>query len=119
VQLVHKYNLDTQGPHLTVPITKDLKTEAEEAAALTQEQIRTYQGKVGSIMWAAATVHPDVQLASSKLAQGNQTPTHGHLDQVQRALRYLEGTTDLGLTFSRHAEDPLTLHGFCDANHQK
>jgi hypothetical protein len=70
-QLVHKYNLDTQGPHLSVPITKDPNTEAEEPAAMSQEEIRTYQGKVGNIMWAAATVRPDVQLASSKLAQGN------------------------------------------------
>jgi hypothetical protein len=115
-QLVHKYNLDTRGPHLTVPITKDPNTEAEEAVELTQQEIRTYQGKVGSIMWAVATVRPDVQPASSKLAQGNKSPNEGHLDQVQRALKYLQGTGDLGLTFSRHAEDPLTLHGFYDAN---
>jgi len=114
-----RYNLNTQSKPYNVPLTLDPNAEQSDPAQLNKMELRNYQGKVGSLMWAASAVRPDIQLAASKLAQGNKEPNEAHLDQVQRALQYLYATKDLGLHYSKHAPEPLTLFGYCDANHVK
>ncbi|KAG6516323.1 hypothetical protein ZIOFF_026782 [Zingiber officinale] len=43
-----------------------------------------------------------------------QSPSHFHLGAAKRVLRYVQGTTDLGLSFQKnHA---LNLVGYCDSD---
>ena len=56
---------------------------------------------------------PDLSWVVTKLSQYNQ-PTENQWKAVKRVLRYLQSTTDLGLTFRK--SEKLVLTGYCDAS---
>jgi len=119
-KVAKEYNLHSTGK-VTVPLTMDPNREAarvdegERGQVTSKAGIRDYQGKVGTLQWAASTVRPDLLLASSKLAQGSKGPTQFHVDQVQRSLKYLVDTPTLGITYRAVGEDTNILYAYCDA----
>ncbi|XP_062103046.1 secreted RxLR effector protein 161-like [Humulus lupulus] len=57
---------------------------------------------------------PDIAFVVNKLSQFVKAPTTKHWVACKRILRYLAGTSNLGLCFKPAAQ--LTLHGFTDAD---
>lgn len=72
-----------------------------------------YRQLIGSLQYLGLT-RPDVAYAVNKLAQYMQRPTDQHMQSLHRLLRYLSGTSHMGLTL--HKDSPLTLHAFFDAD---
>ena len=60
-----------------------------------------YRELVGSLLWIARTCRPDIMYAVNKLGSHCNNPNTSHVIAAKRVLRYLEGTTTLGITF-RH-----------------
>ena len=56
----------------------------------------SYRQLVGSLQYLGLT-RPDDAFAVNKLAQYMQRPTHDHMQALRRVLRYLHGTSHLGL----------------------
>jgi hypothetical protein len=52
------------------------------------------------LMYLSNTTSPDITYVVSKLARYMAKPTMASLLAAKRVLRYLKGTTDLGLTFN-------------------
>ncbi|OAE21174.1 hypothetical protein AXG93_4012s1040 [Marchantia polymorpha subsp. ruderalis] len=67
-----------------------------------------YQAAVGSLMWAMVCTRPDISYAVSSVAQFMSNPGLIHWKAVKRIFRYLKGTLDFGLVFTR-VEKPSGL----------
>jgi len=56
-----------------------------------------YQSMVGSLLYIAMATRPDIAHAVGVVSKFNSNPTQAHLTAVKRIMRYLKGTTDIGL----------------------
>ena len=70
--------------------TKELLPDPE--ANPTQRQIRHYQQKVGSLLYAAVISRPDIAFATFRLARFNSCLGDQHHKAADRVLRYLYRT---------------------------
>ena len=57
----------------------------------------------------------DLCYVVTKLSQYMSKPTKAHLDLAKHVLRYLKGTMNIGLKFTK-SNDPLKLTGYCDSD---
>ncbi|XP_019101863.1 PREDICTED: uncharacterized protein LOC109133313 [Camelina sativa] len=74
---------------------------------------KEYHMAIGSLQYLAMTT-PDIAFLVNRLSQFMHKPTDAHWQAVKRVLRYLAGTTSLGIFLRRDA--PLTVHAFSDAD---
>ena len=72
-----------------------------------------YSRIIGSLMYLMDCTRPDIANSVNKLARYTSNPNHEHWKAVVRVLRYLRGTANYGLHFTRY---PAVLEGYCDAN---
>ena len=75
---------------------------------------RQYQSAVGSLMYLAVSTRPDISYAVSSLARFSCKPTNEHWTALKRLLRYLKGTTNLGILYSNTGMDKCI--GYIDAD---
>lgn len=77
-----------------------------------------YLSAIGALMYLANNTRPDIAFAVNLLARYSSTPTKRHWNGVKHILRYLRGTSDMGLYFGRpdgvHATE---LVGYSDAGY--
>ena len=72
-----------------------------------------YASIVGGLMFAACVTRPDIACAVVQLSQFLNNPSSIHMHAAKRVLRYLQGTSTLGITYR---PPPLRLQGYSDAN---
>ncbi|KAE8242447.1 hypothetical protein A4X03_0g8033, partial [Tilletia caries] len=84
-------------------------------AAGTPIQMGDYAARVGSLMWEAQCTRPDMSYPVGVLARKMANPDAESTANVQKALRYLSKTTDLGLSYSPSSD--IVLEGYSDADH--
>lgn len=53
-----------------------------------------YQSMVGSLLYAAAAICPDIAQAVGAMSKFNSKPAQTHLTATKRILIYLKGTAD-------------------------
>ena len=73
-----------------------------------------YQSLLGSLMYAALATRPDIVFAVHKLSQFSSNPSPEHMTALKHCYRYLKGTADLGITFSRKNDEDLELYSDAD-----
>ncbi|KAK9724743.1 hypothetical protein RND81_05G095800 [Saponaria officinalis] len=73
-----------------------------------------YKQIVGSLMNLTAT-RPDIIYAVSLVSRYTESPKDTHLLAAKRILRYLHGTSDFGLFYSKGEKSEL--FGFCDSDY--
>ncbi len=84
-------------------------TEDEEAL---EQQL--YQSLVGSLMYLSVCTRPDLAYAVSTLARFSNKPNRSHWMAAKRVLRYLRGTANYGIAFTK-SESGECL-GYSDAD---
>ncbi|KAK9074370.1 hypothetical protein SSX86_006968 [Deinandra increscens subsp. villosa] len=72
-----------------------------------------YRSLVGALQYLTIT-RPDISYAVNQVSQFLQAPTIAHFQSVKRILRYIKGTLDFGLTFSRSKSSNIL--GYSDAD---
>jgi len=88
-----------------------------------KEQMRKfpYRQAVGSLLWLASGTRPDISFVVSQVAKFNSNPGMLHWKAVVKIFRYLQGTVNMGIKFSRadNVNLPLniTVTGFADSDH--
>jgi len=81
-----------------------------------------YREAIGSLMYAALGMWPDITFSVSFLLQFMQNPGRPHWEVVKRVFRYLRGTRDYSLVIGSSGCLEWTggsqdgLQGFCDAD---
>jgi hypothetical protein len=88
--------LDGKCPSTPLPAYELKKNEGQASKA----QIKDYQRRVGSVLYTAIMIRPDVAFAASQLSRFLTNPSLDHLAAVNWALRYLFGTRFLGIMYS-------------------
>jgi hypothetical protein len=73
-----------------------------------------YASAVGSIMYAQVCTCPDLAFITGMLGRYQSNPGINHWKAVKKALRYIQGTKDLMLTYKR--SDNLEVVGYSDAD---
>ena len=72
-----------------------------------------YREAIGSLLYLAGATRPDISYAVIYLSRKQRSPTKNDWKDVKRILRYLRGTSDLGLTFRAKGDK---LEAFTDAS---
>jgi hypothetical protein len=72
-----------------------------------------YASVVGGLMFAACVTRPDISCAVGQLSQFLNNPSSTHMRAAKRVLRYLQGTSTLGITYRPL---PLRLEGYSDTD---
>ncbi|CAL2245782.1 unnamed protein product [Prunus armeniaca] len=92
-----------------VPGTKLVKDEGGEKVDNTY-----FKQIVGSLMYLTAT-RPDLMFTVNLICRYMESPTELHFQATKRVLRYLKGTTDLGLFYKK--KTGAKLMGFSDSDY--
>ena len=74
-----------------------------------------YLSVVGALMYLANSTQPDISFAVNLPARHGAEPTKHHWVGVKTVLRYLNGTRDLGLFYSKNQD--LILLGYTDVGY--
>nr|GEW14504.1 hypothetical protein [Tanacetum cinerariifolium] len=119
VQIYAKYALDIlkkhgmeKGQSIGTPMATKPKLDADLSGTLVDQT--DYRSKIGSLMYLTSS-RPDIVLAVLYYARHQARPTEKHLKEVKRIFRYLRGTIDIGLWYSKDFGFELTA--FSDADH--
>src|SRR5579859_3772529 len=110
-QLLERHGMMDCNP-VTTPLdmsTKPSSITSEEAPADTRE----YASMVGGLMFAACVTRPDIMCTVGQLSQFLNDPSSKHMSATKRVLCYLQGTSNLGITYR---PPPLHLKGYSDAD---
>jgi hypothetical protein len=74
-----------------------------------------YDSAVGSLMYAQVCTRPDLAFVTVMFGRYQKNPDKPHWDGVKKALRYLQGTKDLMLTYKK-SDAPLEIVGYSDSD---
>ena len=109
-KILKKFNMLGCNP-VSTPLIMGEKLKKEDGGKAAD--VTYYRSLIGNLLYLTAT-RPDLMYAASLLSRFMQSPSHFHLGAAKRVLRYVQGTTDLGLSFQKnHA---LNLVGYCDSD---
>jgi len=62
---------------------------------------KLYESIIGSLLYLAVATRPDIAYAVEVLSKFNFCPTVTHLIAAKRVLRYLKGSSDVGLSYRK------------------
>lgn len=107
-ELLLKFGM-SEGNPISSPMEKGLNLERENTCS---DNI-PYQQLIGSLMYLGILTRPDISFAISFLSQFNNCYGETHWKHAKHVLRYLKGTKNFGLKFSKSDSH---LEGFVDAD---
>ncbi|KAL5538278.1 hypothetical protein UlMin_045948 [Ulmus minor] len=76
-----------------------------------------YASAVGSIMHTMVCTRPDLAYSASLVSRFMSNPGRGHWKAVKWILRYVKGTSDVGLLYKRCEGSGAKLMGYVDADY--
>ena len=73
-----------------------------------------YRECVGSLMWLANSTRPDIAYAVHRAARFVSKPNQDNVNSLKRILRYLQGSSDVGIIFKKSGY--FKIIGYADAD---
>ncbi|GJR73656.1 retrovirus-related pol polyprotein from transposon TNT 1-94 [Tanacetum coccineum] len=110
-EIVKKYGLLTTDS-VDTPLVE--KSKLDEDLQGKQVDATLYRGMIGSLMYLTSS-RPDLIYAVCLCARYQAKPTEKHLQAVKRIFRYLKGTINMGLWYSK--DTGISLTAYADADH--
>jgi hypothetical protein len=111
-QLLERHGMGECNP-VTTPLDTSVKLTSINAESEAAADPQEYASIVGGLTFAAYVTRPDIACAVGQLSQFLNKPSSTHMLAAKRVLRYLQGTSTLGITYR---PPPLRLQGYSDAN---
>jgi len=94
------------------PNTKYVKSLEEHS---TKEEFKTkYRKLIGSLLYISQNTRPDITYSVNYLSRFQNNPNEDHYVGVKRIIRYLSGTLNCGLLYSKNMNEELC--GYADAS---
>jgi hypothetical protein len=75
-----------------------------------------YLSAIGRLLWLALTVRPDISFIVGALTRHTHCFTPAHITAIKRTLRYLNHTSDIGITYKAYEVDDKEI-GYCDVSY--
>jgi transposase InsO family protein len=107
--LVARYNM-TECKTRSTPL-HDIKLVKGDSPPLDDSS--KFARLIGELSYLAVCTRPDLSKSVNSLAQYLNCPTIAHWQAALGIVRYLAGTTDLGIHYER---SDIPLHGHCDSD---
>ena len=111
-ELLHKFQMAESKP-VDTPIDPGVKLSKKLESEEEYDKVK-YQSAVGSLLYLSTRTRPDIAFAVGNAARYCSQPSQTHWSAVKRILRYLNGTTALGLLYQPN--DSRELCGYSDAD---
>jgi hypothetical protein len=100
------------------PIVKGDKYESFHSPRnqyeIDQMKLVPYASAVESLMYAQICTHPDLAFVTGMFGRYQKNPGVSHWNGIKKALRYIQGTKGLMLTYER--SDSLEIVGYSDSH---
>ncbi|GJS54240.1 retrovirus-related pol polyprotein from transposon TNT 1-94 [Tanacetum coccineum] len=111
LEIIKKYGVLSSDPVDTPMVEKSKLDEDLQGKPVDPTH---YRGMIGSLMYLTSS-RPDLAFAVCMCARYQAKPIEKHLHAVKRIFRYLKGTIDMGLWYSK--DSFITLTTYADADH--
>ncbi|GJW06158.1 retrovirus-related pol polyprotein from transposon TNT 1-94 [Tanacetum coccineum] len=111
MESLKKYGMESSDPADTPMVEKSKLDEDPEGKAVDPTR---YCGMIGTLMYLTSS-RPDLVFVVCMCAQYQARPTEKHLHAVKRIFRYLRGTVNQGLWYSK--DSAIALTAYVDAEH--
>lgn len=95
------------------PLPSTQKLSITDGQKLGAEDATRYRSLVGALQYLTLT-RPDISFAVNKVCQFLHAPSITHISAVKRILRYIQGTSNLGLRIWR--SKTMIVSAFSDAD---
>lgn len=107
---LEKFGLHACKPKPTPGIDDQPKTIHDPVESIADEldqpcDLKLFQEKVGTLLYAAISTRFDISFAVHKLTRKMQAPSIRDMRACDRVFRYLAGTKSLGLLYGRECKD--------------
>lgn len=106
--ILEKFEMDRCSlaiSHIAIPLK-----ENEESPALDANN--EFREAVDTLLYTAVTTRPDIMYSVKKVSCNVCNPSETDWQAVKRVFRYLRGTTDYGIHYTKSS----SLQAFCDAD---
>ena len=111
-RLLEKFGIDESKP-VSTPVDTSMKfIQATDDEQCTDQQV--YQSAIGSLLYLSIATRLDITFAVSNMARFSSKPTTQHWTGVKRIMRYLKGTINLGILYTKQGSKECI--GFSDAD---
>ncbi|GJS35212.1 retrovirus-related pol polyprotein from transposon TNT 1-94 [Tanacetum coccineum] len=110
-EIVKKYGLHSTDS-VDTPMIENKKLDEDLQGKPVDATL--YRGMIGSLMYLTSS-RPDLNHAVCLCARYQAKPTEKHLQAVKRIFRYLNGTINMGLWYSKDTD--MSLTAYADADH--
>lgn len=118
-KVLSRFNMATAKP-ANVPVGAQFKLSQSDCPSSEHEQKLmkniSYASAVGSLMYSMVCTRPDLAYSLSLVSRYLSNPGQQHWSAVKQILRYLNGTTNLGLKFMEGANDSGGVVGYVDSD---
>ncbi|CAM8975463.1 unnamed protein product [Rhodiola kirilowii] len=108
--LIKKFKLE-KASHKRTPAATHLKITKDDAGTKVDQTL--YRSMIGSLLYLTAS-RPDIVYAERVCARYQADPKESHLLQVKRIMKYVCGTVDFGIWYTKDTNPHLV--GFYDAH---
>ncbi len=98
-------------------VRSDLRKKQEHEKVLDSYDHARYRSIIGSLLYLSTSTRPDLSFAVGALARHMHEPTARHLFHAKRILRFVKGTSTLGIIYhSCNNMSPDSLSATVDAD---
>ena len=104
-KMAEKFDLmGREGSNPYIPMKPDLKLVKAEGDKIIPESVFPYQSMVGGLLYLSLTARPDVAQSVSVLSRFMSCPGKEHCEAAEQIVKYLYGTKDYGITYTRNGK---------------
>jgi transposase InsO family protein len=109
-KVLKRFGMDECNP-VTTPMVRDGEKQMTEVL----EENFPYREAVGALMYLMVGTRPDIAYAVGVVSRTLENPTFRDWSNVKRIMRYLRGTSNLGLTYEPNKiQNELTVYSDAD-----
>ena len=98
----------------SLDVKKDPFRPCEKGEELLSPEV-PYLSAIGVLMYLATCTRLDIAFPFNLLVRYSFTPTRRHWNGIKHILRYLKGTSDMGLFYSKESKQQLL--GYADVGY--
>nr|CAN77425.1 hypothetical protein VITISV_041980 [Vitis vinifera] len=118
-RMLERFNMDNAKP-VSTPLANHFRLSTSQCPK-TDGEVNDmskvpYASAVGCLMYAMVCTRLDLAHAVSVVSKFLSNPGRMNWDAIKWIFRYLRGTTDYGITFSKQQSDP-SVKGYADADY--
>ncbi|BBG93090.1 transposable element gene [Prunus dulcis] len=121
-KVLKRFGMDKAHPLSTPMVVRSLDTKKDPYRPKGNDEMVLgpevpYLSAIGALLYLAQCTRPDISFSVNLLARYSSAPTRRHWTGINHVLRYLRGTTDMGLFYSSESTNAQSIIGYADAGY--